>query len=123
MHPGHLVAEELAGSAERRLDSDARGGHVKKGKIGRTVMHGSSSNPHIGIRVECYAGHRGEQTPRRFHLGERGVEIADVLDQWLAPDHRYFKVRGAEGAAYLLRHDVVSGLWELIMYERRAERT
>jgi hypothetical protein len=86
-------------------------------------MHGSSSNHHIGIRVECYAGHRGEQTPRRFHLGERAVEIADVLDQWLAPDHRYFKVRGAEGATYLLRHDVVSGLWELIMYERRAERT
>lgn len=61
--------------------------------------------------------------PRRFHLGERAVEIADVLDQWLAPDHRYFKVRGAEGATYLLRHDVVSGLWELIMYDRRAERT
>jgi len=46
-----------------------------------------------------------------------------VLDQWLAPDHRYFKVRGAEGATYLLRHDVVSGLWELIMYERRAKLT
>ena len=86
-------------------------------------MPGEHPDSEITVEVECYAGHRGEQTPRRFHLGERAVEIADVLDQWLAPDHRYFKVRGAEGATYLLRHDVVSGLWELIMYERRAERT
>ena len=83
-------------------------------------MHQSHTSPSIMIDVECYAGHRGEQTPRRFHLGERAVEVAEVLDQWLAPDHRYFKVRGGEGATYLLRHDVVSGRWELIMYERAA---
>ena len=85
-------------------------------------MHQSHAGPSIMIDVECYAGHRGEQTPRRFHLGERAVEATEVLDQWLAPDHRYFKVRGGEGATYLLRHDVVSGRWELIMYERAAAR-
>lgn len=70
------------------------------------------------IEVECYAGHRGEETPRRFHLGERAVEVTKVLDQWLSPEHRYFKLRGQEGATYVLRHDVISGRWELIMYER-----
>ena len=44
------------------------------------------------IRVECYAGHRGEETPRRFFLGARPVEVVDVIDRWLAPDHRYFRV-------------------------------
>jgi hypothetical protein len=83
-------------------------------------MHQSHASSSIMIDVECYAGHRGEETPRRFHLGERAVEVAEVLDRWLAPDHRYFKVRGGEGATYLLRHDVVSGRWELIMYERAA---
>ena len=44
----------------------------------------------LRVRVECYAGHRGEETPRRFFLGTRRVEVARVLDRWLAPDHRYF---------------------------------
>jgi hypothetical protein len=77
-------------------------------------------DPEIAIEVECYADHRGEETPRRFHLGERTIEVAEVLDQWLASDHRYFKLRGQGGATYLLRHDEVSGRWELIMYERAA---
>ena len=70
------------------------------------------------IRVDCYAGHRGEQTPRRFFLGERPVEVVQVLDQWLAPDHRYFKVEGADRAIYILRHDTATGRWSLVMYDK-----
>ena len=32
------------------------------------------------VRVECYAGSRGEEEPRRFFRGERRVEIAEILD-------------------------------------------
>jgi len=70
------------------------------------------------VAVECHAGHRGEETPRRFRLGERAVEIAEVIDRWLAPDHRYFKVRDAEGDIYILRHDVIGHQWELTMFRR-----
>lgn len=70
------------------------------------------------IHVECYAGHRGEETPRRFRLGERRVEVNAVLDQWLAPDHRYFKVRGDDGDVYILRHDSARDVWELTMFQR-----
>jgi hypothetical protein len=45
------------------------------------------------------------------------MEVADVLDRWLAPDHRYFKVRGTDGAIYILRHDANSGDWELTLFE------
>ena len=45
-------------------------------------------------------------------------EVAEVLDAWLAPDHRYFKVRGNNGACYILRNDVVTGRWELTMFDR-----
>jgi hypothetical protein len=45
------------------------------------------------------------------------MEVADVLDRWLAPDHRYFKVRGTDGAIYILRHDANSGDWELTRFE------
>jgi hypothetical protein len=44
--------------------------------------------------------------------------VAEVLDAWLAPDHRYFKVRGDDGARYILRNDVLTGRWELTMFDR-----
>jgi hypothetical protein len=70
------------------------------------------------VRVECYAGHRGEETPRRFWFGERAVEVAEVTDRWLDPDHRYFKVRGSDGATYILRHDPHAERWELTLFDR-----
>lgn len=75
----------------------------------------------FAVRVECYAGHRGEQTPRALILGDRRIAVAEVLDAWLAPEHRYFKLRGADGDTYLVRHDERTDIWELTMF--RAERT
>jgi hypothetical protein len=77
----------------------------------------------VQVRVECYAGHRGEETPRRLFMDERAVEVAEVLDQWLAPDHRYFKVLGADGALYILRHDVGGGFWDLTFFEHRSQKS
>lgn len=72
----------------------------------------------FAVEVDCYAGHRGEEEPRRFRLAAADIEIADVVDRWLAPDHRYFKVRDARGDVYILRHDVRSHAWELTFYHR-----
>jgi hypothetical protein len=74
----------------------------------------------LSVDVDCYAGNRGEETPRRFTIGDRSVQVVSVLDRWLAPDHRYFKVRGDDGATYILRHDPVLDRWELTMFDRRA---
>lgn len=76
----------------------------------------------IEVEVECYAGHRGEETPRRFRIGERWVAVAEVIDRWLAPDHRYFKLRGDDEALYILRHDPYreEGGWELTLYQGSA---
>jgi hypothetical protein len=42
----------------------------------------------LTIRVECcYAGYRGEETPRRF-LGDKSIEIEEVIDRWLALEYR-----------------------------------
>ena len=70
----------------------------------------------LTVKVECYAGHRGEESPKRFYLGPRCVEVVEIADRWLAPDHRYFKVVGDDGATYILRHDSVSNGWELTMF-------
>ena len=84
------------------------------------MMEWMSEQHLLSVNVECYAGHRGEQTPRTLILGGRRIAVADVLDAWLAPEYRYFKLKGADGDTYLVRHDERSDLWELTMY--RAER-
>ena len=72
------------------------------------------------LEVACYAGYRGEETPRRFALGGRAVEVVAVIDRWYGSDHRYFKVAGDDGATYILRHEPPSGHWRLTLYERGA---
>ena len=70
----------------------------------------------IAIRVSCYAGHRGEEMPSHFFLKTRKVEVVEVIDRWLAPGHRYFKVRAGDGDVYILRHDVTEEQWEMVFY-------
>jgi hypothetical protein len=72
----------------------------------------------MGIEVKCYAGYRGEETPRELRLGRRRVVVESVLDRWLAPDHRYFKLKGDDGGVYLVRHDPCGALWELIFFDQ-----
>ena len=70
------------------------------------------------IKVDCYAGHRGEQTPQRFTIWRRELSVCEVIDQWLAPEHRYFKVLANDDAQYILRHDTSAEEWELTVYTR-----
>jgi hypothetical protein len=53
---------------------------------------------------------------------DRVVEVREVVDRWLAPEHRYFKVTGDDDATYILRHDVLYDRWELTMFERASRR-
>jgi hypothetical protein len=72
--------------------------------------------PLLAVGVECYAGYRGEQTPHTLILGDRRIDVAEVVDAWLAPEYRYFKLRGNDGNTYLVRHDERSNRWELTMF-------
>ncbi len=80
------------------------------GRLGQD--HSGTAN----LKVECYAGYRGEETPRRFYLGSRLIEVASVVDRWLAPDHRYFKVADAAGNCYILRHGTATQRWALTSF-------
>jgi len=76
------------------------------------------SDESLGIRVECRDDQCSEEMPHRFWLGAREVGVVDVLDRWLAADHRYFKIRGDDGDVYILRHDLATGRWELTLFHR-----
>ena len=51
------------------------------------------------IAVECYAGHRGEEEPRAFTLGETRFDVQAILV--------------GDGRRFVLRHDIASDDWEL----------
>ena len=46
-------------------------------------------------------------------LGERRFAVLEILDRWLEPRSRYFKVKADDGRTFILRHDMDSDAWEL----------
>jgi hypothetical protein len=69
------------------------------------------------IRVERDEMGNMDDPPKRIFLGNRIVEVIKVIDRWLAADHAYYKVRGADEATYILREDA-TGHWQLVMVDR-----
>jgi hypothetical protein len=71
-------------------------------------------------QVECYAGAKADERPRRFQLAGDWIEVEEVTDRWFQtvsqpewPRASYFKVRGADGCDYLLKHDEETDEWFL----------
>ena len=88
------------------------------------MMEEHGKNPHSSLTradVQCYSGYRGEERPTSFVVWERRVEVVEILDQWLAPDYRYFKLKGSDGAIYILRHDQQTQQWEISFYSKLTE--
>jgi hypothetical protein len=69
------------------------------------------------ITVLASRGERGEEEPAVFYLGERRIDVLEVLDRWLAPDYGYFKLLTTDGI-YILRHDDQDDRWALTLYKR-----
>jgi hypothetical protein len=65
------------------------------------------------VKVECYAGYKGEERPVRVLFGERAEEIRSVEDRWYSPGATYFRVVAESGDRYILRHDDAQGVWTL----------
>ena len=71
----------------------------------------------IQIKVTCYAGYRGEETPRIISFQCRKVKVKKILDRWLDPDHRYFKLLGDDEGIYIIRQDMNTWIWGLTFYQ------
>ena len=99
----------MARAVTRRARNSPRGIEEKQ-------MAGNQT-PGRSIRVECYAGHRADEVPRRFFIGQRAIGVCEIVDRWLEPAHSYFKLRGDDAGIYILRHDEASGVWELILFD------
>jgi hypothetical protein len=75
------------------------------------------------IAVECYAGYKGEESPRAFtYLGKR-YEIQEILDRWdeegRSPEglrQEYFKVKTPDGGVFLMRYTPALQSWALFRH-------
>ena len=70
------------------------------------------------IRVECEAGHGGEQEPVAFWFGERRLGVRGIVDRWFGPAQRWFRVDADDDQLYVLRPDQAEGRWELAALTR-----
>ncbi len=87
---------------------------VRRATIGKGILRGARD---VKIRVVCYEGYRAEETPRAILLGDRRVEVAEILDRWRGTDHEYVKFRSPDRTIYLIRLSRETQEWELTMME------
>jgi len=73
------------------------------------------------IEIQCYAGYKADETPRRFRLEQHWIEVEEVVDRWqqvkglaMSPRADYFKVRSRGGLLYVLKHDLDASQWLLV---------
>ena len=73
------------------------------------------------ILVECYAGYKGDEAPRRFSMRGKEYAVREVIARWYErgrdpkdPQREFFRVADADKREYVLRHTVTSDTWELV---------
>ena len=71
------------------------------------------------MRVDCYAGYRGDQEPVALWFGQRRCAVVGIVDRWFSPMQRWFKVEADDGQMYIVRHDETMGEWDLAALARR----
>ena len=70
------------------------------------------------IAVKCYSGYRVDEKPKSIRFDSSVIKVEQIIDQWLGPDHRYFKFIGDDNATYIIRQDMDSLDWELTYYQQ-----
>ena len=70
------------------------------------------------LEVDVADGSLNSVSPKRLIFGARTIDVVDVIDRWHGIDHVYVKLRGDDGAVYILRLDT-GGVWELVQFIRQ----
>ncbi len=76
----------------------------------------------VHLKVECYSGHKADERPLRFTLGDKPqgqiFEVREILDQWYGIDYHCFKIVADDGNLYILRHQQAEDNWVLDSFQR-----
>ena len=65
------------------------------------------------LRVECYSGHKADQRPVKFWLGDAARLVESIEDEWYGQDAVYFRIQADDGNTYVLGHNENTDEWTL----------
>jgi hypothetical protein len=74
------------------------------------------------IKVESYSDSKGQESPSRFQLGTRTIQIGAVVDRWYGEQACYFRVLGDDENSYILKGPLEDGSWELVSFTHKDSR-
>ncbi len=66
------------------------------------------------VRVECYAGWRGDERPVAFWLDDRRVGVQSILETWSTENGTYFRITTDDRAQQVLCRDDRRDRWDLV---------
>lgn len=76
----------------------------------------------LPIKVECHSGYKADEYPICFYLENTKFEITEVSDHWYQaepspglPVADYFKVCTAGNLEYIIKHELLSDKWFLVI--------
>jgi hypothetical protein len=74
------------------------------------------------IKVESYADSKGQESPTRFTLGTRTIQVEACVDRWYGEQACYFRVLGSDENSYILKGPMEDGTWELVSFTHKDSR-
>jgi hypothetical protein len=75
------------------------------------------------VRVECYAGYKGDERPVRVHLGACSLEVVTIEDRWYSPGATFFRIVVDGGDHYVLRREDAQDVWCLSAFRAAARQS
>jgi hypothetical protein len=82
---------------------------ILPGKALALLLCAEAKETSVKVKVECFAGRKGDERPVRFNLRERDYIVEEVLDNWDGPDGTFFKVLADGRNLYILRRRTTGG--------------
>ncbi len=73
------------------------------------------------VSVEAYCGYKGEETPGAFTQGGARLIVKEILTRWYTEEHSCFRVLADDGHRYVLRCNLETLEWELVIREEKGK--
>jgi hypothetical protein len=72
-----------------------------------------SNGETVKIEVACYSGHKADERPIKFSLGNTVLFVDSIQDQWYGNADSYFRVLADDGNTYVIVHNEITNEWTL----------